>query len=33
MGEIVRLFDLGQTCEARIVPPCFVDPEGARLHG
>ena len=33
MGEIVRLFDLGRTCEARIVPPCFVDPEGARLHG
>jgi hypothetical protein len=29
----VRLFDLGQTCEARIVHPCFVDPEGAQLHG
>jgi sarcosine oxidase, subunit alpha len=33
MGETVQLFDLGQTCTARIVQPGFVDPEGVRLRG
>jgi sarcosine oxidase, subunit alpha len=32
MGETVRLFDLGRISTARIVSPCFYDPEGARLH-
>jgi hypothetical protein len=28
----VKLFDLGQIFEAKIVAPCFLDPDGRRLH-
>ncbi|MGE0717548.1 MAG: 2Fe-2S iron-sulfur cluster-binding protein [Alphaproteobacteria bacterium] len=31
-GEIVTLFDLGKKVSARVVPPVFFDPEGARLR-
>ena len=33
MGEDVALFHLGRMSRARIVPPCFYDPGGERLHG
>lgn len=32
LGETVKLFDLGQIFEAKIVAPCFLDPDGRRLH-
>ena len=31
-GEVVTVDDLGRRTQARIVPPVFVDPEGARLR-
>ncbi len=33
IGETVRIWDLGQWREGRIVEPCRYDPEGARLNG
>lgn len=35
IGETVRVWDglRGGDAEARIVPPCFLDPDGDRLHG
>jgi len=32
MGETLSFEHLGQVSEGRIVPTCFLDPEGARLH-
>jgi len=32
-GETVAVDDLGTTGSARIVPACFVDPDGTRLRG
>jgi len=32
MGETLSFEHLGQISEGRIVPTCFLDPEGARLH-
>ncbi|HVI88309.1 MAG TPA: 2Fe-2S iron-sulfur cluster-binding protein [Dongiaceae bacterium] len=32
MGETLRLEHLGQVSDGRVVPSCFLDPEGARLH-
>ncbi len=32
VGEAVELFHLGQRLRATICAPCFLDPEGARLH-
>lgn len=33
IGETVKVCDLGKWREARIVAPCRVDPEGARING
>lgn len=32
IGETVRIFDLGKWRQARVVAPCRLDPEGARLN-
>jgi sarcosine oxidase subunit alpha len=32
LGEKVALHDLGRTCDATVVSPTFLDPEGKRLH-
>ena len=32
-GEEIDIFHLGATRRARIVSPCFLDPEGGRLNG
>jgi sarcosine oxidase subunit alpha len=32
LGEKVALHDLGRTCDATVVSPAFLDPEGKRLH-
>jgi sarcosine oxidase subunit alpha len=32
-GSTVGVFDEGRRHQARIVDPCFYDPEGTRLHG
>ena len=32
-GERVAVFHLGQRCEAEVVAPCFLDPQGERLRG
>ncbi|MEL6640423.1 MAG: 2Fe-2S iron-sulfur cluster-binding protein [Pseudomonadota bacterium] len=32
MGEMVDVWHLGTTCRAEICDPCFLDPEGERLH-
>jgi sarcosine oxidase subunit alpha len=33
MGEAVEIWDLGTRHRARIVAPCALDPEGARING
>ena len=35
IGEVVRAWDgvRGADIEVEICPPCFIDPEGARLRG
>jgi sarcosine oxidase subunit alpha len=32
-GDVVEMEHLGQRLRARLAPPCFLDPKGARLHG
>jgi sarcosine oxidase subunit alpha len=31
-GEVVTLWSEGETMQATVTAPCFLDPEGARLH-
>ena len=33
IGETVQVFHLGQTRTAKVVPPCALDPQGARING
>jgi sarcosine oxidase subunit alpha len=32
-GSTVEVFAVGRTMQAVVTPPCFYDPQGARLHG
>jgi sarcosine oxidase subunit alpha len=31
-GEVVTVFDNGERSQARLCSPCFVDPEGVKIH-
>ena len=32
-GAGIEIFDQGHSMRARVCPPCFLDPQGERLHG